>query len=618
MVDSEIAVETMLARDRLLRPIPGSCPSGTSLRNTEDYDKLQKSLRSPDTAPGGVWQREQKKTDYRSTIRDASDLLATRSKDLDIAVWLTDALVREYGLPGLSEGILLIQRLLDGYWETVFPQLDDADEGFRAKPIRRLNTAFSGALRQLPITFDGRTSYEYNTSVVVPTRKKIEEARNSSELKKKRDQAIDDGAIPPEDMQLSVEATTLQFYESMAEDVQHATNAVELLQKTCSERFGREDRPELGKLIEDLERVRLTVKAIYDSKDAEQPGVSPVEVPPMQAPPLVEFVESPPVVAVQAPQMAVPPLQEAEALPVHQPPSEPNSIFALASGLRVEDPSSPIPYLLVRSWQFGPLMKNGSVDENTLVPPNTELKTALRRALLRSDWPEVLRHTEQAMEAACGPCWLDIQHYSSAACQNLGYEGAANAIRGLTASYLKCLPELTYAVMLDGSPTATADTLAWIQTAVLPETERARTESLNEVRPVDLDCAPEGKEPDAFEVAENELRADRFSEAFRILSEAMTREQSGRGRIQRKIQLAKICMEGGRNRIALAFLQEICGIIDERRLEAWEAPDFTAPPMAMLYKCFEQLGEGADQRRAIYDKLCVVDPVRALGLEGHR
>lgn len=286
----------------------------------------------------------------------------------------------------------------------------------------------------------------------------------------------------------------------------------------------------------------------------------------------------------------------------------------MAAGLREEDPASPVPYMLSRSWQFGPMLAKGAVDEETLEPPGTELRTGLRRALLNSDWGEVLAHTERAMAAPCGSCWLDIQQYSTRACRELGYDGAANAIRGMTAAYLRSLPELAYAVMLDGSPTSTADTLAWIRTEVLTDPDKARSESLDEVRPVESAWQGEATEPDAFEVAGNELGAGRFSEAFRILAEAAARERSGRGRMQRKIQLAKICMEGGQPRIALTFLQEIFGVIEGRSLESWEAPEFVATPLAMLYRCFEQLDENEEQRRRIYDKLCAVDPIKALEL----
>jgi type VI secretion system protein ImpA len=602
MVDFDTALEPLLAWDRLLRPISGDSPSGVSLRNTPAYDDIPRSLRTQEPGPGGAAQRDARKTDYRALIRITSDLLAKQSKDLDIAVWLTEALVREHRLPGLSEGLLLIQRLLESFWDTVYPALDDGDEGFRAKPINRLNTAFIALLPHLPITFDGRTVHEYNAAAEVPSTQK---ADSSADLRKKREKALEDGIVSPEEIDRSVQTTSAQFYEEMAAEVQQARDAANLLQKACDERFRTDDRPILGKLLDQLDRVRVTVEAVQLSKPSPQSQARPPEIHPPQAA----------IPAVREPMpVPAPPPPVVEAPTTRHETSGARTVLEIAAELRSSDPSNPVPYLLSRSWQFGPMIERGMVDEETLPPPDTESRTALRRALLNSDWVEVLEQTERAMEAPFGACWLDIQQHSTRACGELGYGGAAQAIRGITGAYLRAVPDLPYALMLDGSPTATADTLAWIRTEVLRDPTKARAESLEEVRPADSPSETEPGEPDAYEVAANELNAGRFDEAFRVLAEAAARERTGRGRMQRRIQLAKICVEGGQLRIAAALLREIFSVIEERALETWETVEFVGPPMAMLYRCLEQLNENDELRRRIYGKLCAVDPARALEL----
>ena len=218
------------------------------------------------------------------------------------------------------------------------------------------------------------------------------------------------------------------------------------------------------------------------------------------------------------------------------------------------------------------------------------------------------------MADACGGCWLDLQLYSQRACKELGYDAAAQSIRGLTATYLQAVPDIQFAVMLDGSPTASPDTLSWIRTEVLADPQRARNESLEEVRSVEDETPFEEKTPDAFEVAVNEFNSGRFSEAFRILTEAQRTEQTGRGRLQRKIQLAKICMEAQQYRIALPVLEEINRTIESRSLDQWESPEFVSAPLAMLYLCLEQGGEDEAARKRIYDRICAADPVKALEL----
>lgn len=597
------ALEPLLAWEQLLKPIPGALPGGVSLRNTQVYDEIPRGLKPQEQGPGGAAPRDAKKTDYRGLIRTASHLLATQSKDLDIAVWLTEALVREHRLPGLTEGLLLIQRLLDTFWDNIYPALVEGDEGFRAKPINRLNTAFIALLPFIPVTFDGRTVYEYNRSAEVPL---LAKAEASIEARKKREQALEEGAIQPEEIERSVAETNPQFYEELAAEIQQVRAAADLLQKTCDEKFHTRDRPVLTKVFDQIARIEVTVEAIQRTKPA--PG--PVKLPDFREP------EAPPPARLTTPvtsasQVAVIP----PVVPTPPDPSPPTrAVLEIAAELRSSEPSNPVPYLLVRSWQFGPLIERGTVDEDTLQAPPTEMRTALRRALLNSDWFEVLNQTERAMARPCGACWLDLQQYSARACTELGYTGVAHAIRGITGAYLHAVPDLPYAVMPDGSPTAAADTLAWIRTDVLANPAKALAESLEDVRPSDPPSADHLAEPDAFEVASYELEAGRFSEAFRVLAEAAGRERSGRGRIQRRIQLAKICMEGKQIRLATAILQEIFGVIEARALDGWEPPEFVAPPMAMLYRCLEQQNENPELCRRIYAKLCSANPACALEL----
>ena len=611
--DFEFTVERILDWDRLLADIPGNKPSGDAVRNTPAYDQIKDALRPQDTAPGGVWQKDAKAADFRAIIRSATDLLAAKSKDLDVAVWLTEALVRQYGLSGLSEGVLLIEKLLDKFWDGIYPILDpdDGDEGFRAKPIGRLNVAFVGILRQTPIANNGKTIWEYNTSCDVPSE---EDADRSNDLRTKREKAITEGAIAPEEFRRSITETfrsSPEFYDEMASEVASVIEAVAILQGTCDSRFTTSDRPVLQKLADQLQTVQLAVSSILALKPQSAKPTPPPQAPVVarEAAPRVEPESSTPS-WTEAPREP-----EIEEQTADSRPAEPSDVVGIAAMLRSDDASNPVPYMLMRSWRFGPMIaKGGSVDESSLEPPSTELKMALRRAWLDNSWYDVLENTERAMAESCGGCWLDLQLYSQRACKELGYDAAAQSIRGLTATYLQAVPDIQCAVMLDGSPTASPDTLSWIRAEVLADPQRARNESLEEVRSVEDETPFEDKIPDAFEVAVNEFNSGRFSEAFRILTEAQRSEQTGRGRLQRKIQLAKICMEAQQYRIALPVLQEINRTIESRNLDQWESPEFVSAPLAMLYLCLEQGGEDEEARRKIYDRICAADPVKALEL----
>ena len=100
--------------DALLAPIPGQHPAGEDLRYLGTYDAIEEARREElpieDDSP---WQRPVKIANWPEVFDLATTALATRSKDLQLAAWLTEALVKLHGFAGLREGFLLLQGLLE-------------------------------------------------------------------------------------------------------------------------------------------------------------------------------------------------------------------------------------------------------------------------------------------------------------------------------------------------------------------------------------------------------------------------------------------------------------------------------------------------------------------------
>ncbi|KMO10788.1 ImpA family type VI secretion system protein, partial [Methylobacterium platani] len=74
-----------------------------------------------------------------TTVRDlAREVLARRSKDLEVAAWLIEALVRLEGFSGLAAGFALVDGLIDRYWPDLHSVDEDDAEG-RLSPLAGLN-----------------------------------------------------------------------------------------------------------------------------------------------------------------------------------------------------------------------------------------------------------------------------------------------------------------------------------------------------------------------------------------------------------------------------------------------------------------------------------------------
>src|SRR5690348_6891095 len=97
--------------EELLQPIPGENPSGQDLRYEPIYGEIKEARREDDEGPQGQWAHERKLADWPKVIKLTTEALSKQSKDLQLAAWLTEALLRKEGVGGLCSGLALIKGL---------------------------------------------------------------------------------------------------------------------------------------------------------------------------------------------------------------------------------------------------------------------------------------------------------------------------------------------------------------------------------------------------------------------------------------------------------------------------------------------------------------------------
>ena len=117
----------------LLNPISGDKPAGENLRYAPVFDKIKEARREDDDAPQGDWAHVRKVADWPLTIRLINEALATKTKDLQLTAWLAEAMLRREGIAGLREVLDLNRGLLENFWDTSIPELEDGDAEFRAR-----------------------------------------------------------------------------------------------------------------------------------------------------------------------------------------------------------------------------------------------------------------------------------------------------------------------------------------------------------------------------------------------------------------------------------------------------------------------------------------------------
>ena len=139
--------------DRLLAPISPSVPSGEDLRYEGTYDRIREMGREEGDLPQGVWEVEAKKADWAKVSQICIEALTNKSKDLQIAAWLLQTWLNLYGFRGTAAGFQLLTDLLDRFWESIYPQVEDGDLEYRGSPFIWINEKLRAELKLIPFVF---------------------------------------------------------------------------------------------------------------------------------------------------------------------------------------------------------------------------------------------------------------------------------------------------------------------------------------------------------------------------------------------------------------------------------------------------------------------------------
>ena len=122
--------------DVLLQEVEAGMPSGPNL----EYDPLfleleQNALGKPEVQYGKTIVAAVP-PEWKLVKKQAFELLG-RSRDLRVAMLLVRSLLALHAIPGLADGLKLIERLVEERWDSVHPQLDPDDDN---DPTLRINS----------------------------------------------------------------------------------------------------------------------------------------------------------------------------------------------------------------------------------------------------------------------------------------------------------------------------------------------------------------------------------------------------------------------------------------------------------------------------------------------
>ncbi len=265
---------TVIDFDSILVPISEDRPSGESLSYSGLYDEIREARRADIDAAQGDWQHELKIANFRRVIELGVPALTSQTKDLQIGVWLAEAIARQHGFVGLRDGLRLAKELQAVFWETMFPEIDEGDMEGRANALEWLDKQLTTVARETAITADeGLTFIGFEDSKLfdIPDNFESLDYDKQEKLQELKRQAEEEKRVTGERWRKSKNASRRQFYEDLNLVLEECWNAVGELDRTIEDNFDRNQMPSLINLKKSLDEIRDLVKKILQEKRIAEP-----------------------------------------------------------------------------------------------------------------------------------------------------------------------------------------------------------------------------------------------------------------------------------------------------------------------------------------------------------
>ena len=236
--------------ESLLNPISAESNCGEYLCYDHIYDELKELRREDDIRLSqGVWQTEPKRANWPKLNKVGCELLRTRTKDLQIAMWLTEAWVVERQFEGFIDGLKLVKGLSEKFWDEIYPAIDweNRSYDYRLAPFFFLADKISERIVLIPLT-STEDALIYSLSDWMDARRNL--------------QIKNGDGISLQDISKQVSITSLDTFKGIADQVDKSIKLLGELKTFLDEKCPQES-PSFRQLLDYLEDIkRITAKNI--------------------------------------------------------------------------------------------------------------------------------------------------------------------------------------------------------------------------------------------------------------------------------------------------------------------------------------------------------------------
>ncbi|MDH5179565.1 MAG: type VI secretion system protein TssA [Gammaproteobacteria bacterium] len=339
--------------ETLLQPIAEDNPVGKDIREdnspTSIYGKIKDARNAARAAErhsvfdtGGNSEAD---SSWRKVLDLAPEILESNCKDLEVAAWYTEALVRKYEFSGLRYGFTLMRELVERFWEAgIYPSPDEDGNRIRVLAVHGLNegSVLVTPIRNIRFTDDAEphafTFWHYNQALDV--QKAPDDQTRQAKISKL--------GFSPETIETAVNNSENDLYINMHEDLLVCLSEYKRLGQMLDEYCGRDDAPSIGNIIETLQECLGVINHLAKNKlpQPEEPSEDDDAVAADGTP---------------APKKAGGPIKTRE--------DAFRNLLEISNFFRKNEPHSPISYALERIVRWGDMPLHDLMRE--LIPDDT-------------------------------------------------------------------------------------------------------------------------------------------------------------------------------------------------------------------------------------------------------
>lgn len=265
----------LLDFDQIAAPIEGDSPTGPDLRKDYSPDALYRAIKDARQRAGkaekdAYTEDANAEDDWKDVFNRAPDLLYTQSKDLEVACWLTEAMLRLEGYAGLRDGFRACTLLVENFWDSLHPNPDpedediDPDEGLiRVAALAGLNGGDYQGTLIAPLKAVNLVDTHESGSWGLATFEQAVALQQISDPDE-RAKRLEHGAVTMEQFIAAAQNTPAQFFQSLAEDLDEAKQWYEKLIAAIEERAGYEQTPPSSSILNTINECRQRVQAFIN------------------------------------------------------------------------------------------------------------------------------------------------------------------------------------------------------------------------------------------------------------------------------------------------------------------------------------------------------------------